>query len=165
MLRSVQRMLAPTAGVGLLGWYVHSEHQEFLAMQDDAACEETLPPTGEAQHTRVVRLPRLFSAEEIQSIHELHESVASKVGTSGRTASNQAASYHSGVWEVSYLSTDGHFRARRPELLDKLINAAYSVDAEQQWGLLRDREHVRPRCIEYHGGWWSRSNQTVDPSE
>ena len=144
-----RRLLLPAAGMGAAALYVRSEYRDFLAVQDDGDCEKSIPTTAEAQLTRVVRLPKLFTAEEVDQIHALHSAVASQVGTSGRTASNQAASYHTGVWEVAYLSTDSQFRSKLPGLLEKLVKAATEVDAEH-WGLLRGRAHVRPRCIEYH---------------
>ena len=139
----LKRALASVAGVGAASAaLVHQQYQAWLEATADSECEASLPMTAEAQLTRVVRLPRLLSDEEIQSVHDLHAAVASKVGTTGRDAANQSAAYHSGVWEVSYLSTDGWFRKERPALLEKLIAAASEVDAEQGWGLLRGKEVV-----------------------
>ena len=149
LMAGSRRLLVPAVGMSASALYVRSEYRDFLAVQDDGDCEKTIPPTDEAQLTRVVRLPKLFSKEEVDQIHALHQAVASQVGTSGRTASNQAASYHTGVWEVAYLNTDSHFRSTLPALLEKLVQAASQVD-DEHWGLLHGREHVRPRCIEYH---------------
>ena len=150
LMAGSRRLLLPAAGMGAAVLYVQSEYRDFLAVQEDGDCETSLPSTTEAQLTRVVRLPKFFSKEEVDQIHALHQDVGSRVGTSGRTASNQAASYHTGVWEVAYLSTDSHFRDKLPGLREKLVQAATQVDDDEHWGLLRGREHVRPRCIEYH---------------
>jgi len=136
--------------VGAAALYVQSEYRDFHALQEDGACEASLPSTADAQLTRVVRLPKYFSKEEVDRVHALHREVGGQVGTSGRTASNQAAAYHTGVWEVSYLSTDSHFREKLPELREKLLQAATQADDAERWGLLRGRDHVRPRCVEYH---------------
>ena len=79
---SFRRALASAAGVGALGFYaVRQQYQEWLELTADNACEDSLPPVAEAQQTRVVRLPRLLSEEEIQEIHDLYGAVSSKVGT------------------------------------------------------------------------------------
>lgn len=147
--RALRPTAAATAAAGLFAAHVYREHEQWQQATADSACEASLPPVAEAQLTRVVRLPRWFSDDEIEQIHSLHDAVASKVGTSGRDAANQAAAYHTGVWEVSYLSTDGHFRAARPALLDKLIAAAHKAD-EQFNVLKRAQKPVKPRCVEYH---------------
>ena len=150
-MASSRRLLLPAAGaVGAAALYVQSEYRDFHALQEDGACEASLPSTADAQLTRVVRLPKYFSKEEVDQVHALHRDVGGQVGTSGRTASNQAAAYHTGVWEVSYLSTDSHFREKLPELREKLLQAATQADDAERWGLLRGRDHVRPRCVEYH---------------
>jgi hypothetical protein len=75
----------------------------------------------------------------------LSRSLAGELGSAGRNAANQAAAYHTGVWETSYLNTDAAFAAELPGLRAKLIAAATAVD-ERHWGLLRRATHpVAPR--------------------
>ena len=70
----------------------------------------------------------------MQAVHD-QLTAENKLGSAGRTAGNQAAAYRQGVWETSYLSTDGHFARLLPELRAKLVPTArtYPLNA-----LLRD---------------------------
>ena len=75
----LQFVFDPVAGVGAVSAYVvHDQYQSWLEAVADSECEASLPMTAEAQLTRVVRLPRLLSDEEIQSVHDLHAAVASQ---------------------------------------------------------------------------------------
>ncbi|KAL1529232.1 hypothetical protein AB1Y20_000187 [Prymnesium parvum] len=147
----LRRASAAAAGLGAVtAWQWHS----WRIHMEDAAVEKHLPPSegspDAAQHTRVVRLPRLLSREEIESVHALHERLRPDLGTAGRTVGNQSAAYRQGKWETSYLSTDGVFAREMPELRARLLEAVRSVD-EQHWRMMRRAtEAVAPRCVEYH---------------
>jgi len=142
--------MAAAASAGIVGWHYRTWQQ----MVDDAAVERHLLPSAgtddAAQHTRVVRLPRLFSPADIASVHATYERLKPELGTAGRDAANQSAAYRSGKWETSYLSTEGAFARELPELREKLIRAVREVD-EQHWQVMRRAtEPIAPRCVEYH---------------
>ena len=113
-----------------------------------------------AQATRVVRIPKLLSDEEIQSVHALHEHMRGQLGSaSARARSSTASSYKTGAaiepelqpgWNITYLNSDGAFAASLPALRDKIISAARDVDAAH-WGVLKAvASPVVLRCVEYH---------------
>mmetsp|Transcript_62518 Transcript_62518/g.104048 ORF Transcript_62518/g.104048 Transcript_62518/m.104048 type:complete len:266 (-) Transcript_62518:156-953(-) len=127
----------------------------------DITVEKRLPSVAVAQKTAVVRLPRLLSDAEITQVHALHASVSSVCGKRiGDISANiMGSAYRTGAyldnelpepgWQVSYLSTGGHFRTSLPAVREKLIDAAKAVDL-QHFGLLQVGRQVVPRCVEYH---------------
>ena len=128
-----------------------NQWQEYVELTESSAESELhLPTTDVAQKTRVVHLPKLLSAEEVEQVHTLHQHLKPLVGSAGRRADNQAAAYRSGAWETDYLSTDGHFARCAPQLREKLLAAALKVDKEH-WQLVQTATgSVAPRCVEYH---------------
>ena len=60
---------------GLLGAaaYTYSQFREYEALQLDGEMEERLPLTAEAQRTRVVRLPKFLSEEELAEVQRVHD--------------------------------------------------------------------------------------------
>jgi hypothetical protein len=127
------------------------QYAEFESMvAGSALAEQHLPLSAEAQKTNVVRIPGFLSAREVHEIHELYAELKPRLGSAGRTTSNQAAAYRQGKWETAYLSTDGLFAKCMPELRARLIETAARVDADH-WQLLpRAVAPVVPRCVEYH---------------
>lgn len=106
-----------------------------------------------AQNTRVVHLPKLFSSEEIQSVHDL----ALAVGDSGRDVGRvhkQLYRQGRGAWDTVYLSVGHRFGAALPALRQKLIDAAWRAEAEAGWnavaGGFNSCAQILPRCVEYH---------------
>jgi len=149
MRRTVAR--AAAAGVAGCSAIVGKSYLDFKAMAADHTVEERLPLTAEAQRSRVVRLPKLLSDEEIEKVHRLQREHRHELGTAGRTSDNQAAAFRTGAWETSYLSTGGCFGREAPELRQKLIAALTAVSEAQGWRWLRESSHkVNVRCVEYH---------------
>ncbi|KAJ1449833.1 hypothetical protein M885DRAFT_583265 [Pelagophyceae sp. CCMP2097] len=146
--------LAGATGVGLFGAYVASEYMEFLELRRDATVEKHLPPTDVAQRSNVLRIPKLLSAPEISALNAWHDENKSKFGSAGRTAANQAAAYHAGVWEVSYLHTSRMMQDRFPALIEKLTATALEAARSDAFvmELLKDVDlsKLRPRTIELH---------------
>ena len=133
--------------------YVYSQYREWEELQIDGEMEQRLPLTAEAQRTRVVRLKGFLSSEEIATMQAVHDQLTAenKLGSAGRTAGNQAAAYRQGVWETSYLSTDGHFARLLPELRAKLVAAMKAADEAEGWGMLsRANKETNLRCVELH---------------
>eukprot|EP00310_Coccolithus_braarudii_P022591 CAMPEP_0183340204 /NCGR_PEP_ID=MMETSP0164_2-20130417/6838_1 /TAXON_ID=221442 /ORGANISM="Coccolithus pelagicus ssp braarudi, Strain PLY182g" /LENGTH=239 /DNA_ID=CAMNT_0025510305 /DNA_START=137 /DNA_END=853 /DNA_ORIENTATION=- len=154
VLRLVRQWAIPGAmcgcGVAATSAYVDASYQEFEELTVDAEVERRLPNTEQAQRTSVVRLPCLLDAHEIAQVHALQAEAGSLMGSAGRTSANQAAAYRAGAWETKYLSTDGIFGERVPQLRAKLIRAVLDVDAER-FSLCAGANHtVLPRCVEYH---------------
>ena len=111
---------------------------------DDVACKARMQQ--DAQHSKVIRLPRFLSDDEIQQIQSL------AAVSEERCRPWQAAHNRSGMWDTLYLSASGTFRKALPELCQKLITAAIRVDAETPgWGVLQGAKGaVVPRVVEYH---------------
>lgn len=133
--------------------YTYSQYREFEALQLDGEMEARLPMTAEAQATRVVHVPKLLSEEELAAVLALHDDLQAqdKLGSAGRTAGNQAAAYRQGVWETSYLSTDGHFARALPEIRAKLVGAMRAADEAEGWGMVRrTTRELGLRCVELH---------------
>lgn len=138
------------AAAAAAGGYVASEYEAYTKIVEDARVEHHLPSPDDARLTEVVTVPRLLNDEEIAAVERLSSSKGSVMGSAGRNAANQAASYHTGVWETTYLSTGGVFAQELPEVRAKLIKAAADAD-ERHWGILRCATMpVAPRCVEYH---------------
>lgn len=97
-----------------------------------------------AQKTRVVSIPMLLDAEEINAIHDL----ARSIGDEGRA---QKAGY-SGSWDTIYLSTGLRFGTELPAIRSKLIQAARRAEEQADWGVLVGgaREAANVRCVECH---------------
>ena len=70
--RMLLRRASAAACVGLgAAAYVAKEYVAYQQVVDDAVVESSLPLTHEAQRTKVVRCPRLLSAEEIAGLDAL----------------------------------------------------------------------------------------------
>jgi predicted 2-oxoglutarate/Fe(II)-dependent dioxygenase YbiX len=147
----LSRILFPATAATAAVSYIGIQYQQFLALQDDSSVESKLPTTTEAQLTRVVRIPKLLTSEEIQQVHALHDTTSATLGSSGRTSEHQAAAYRAGSWETSYLNTAGTFKREAPALREKLLEAVRSTDAIH-WQILDRAEpgSLNPRCVEYH---------------
>ena len=87
--------------------------QQYVEWQSQVAssanAEQHLPLSAEAQKTDVVLVKKLLSASEVDRLHALHDELKPKLGSAGRNSFNQAAAYKQGMWETTYLSTDGLF--------------------------------------------------------
>eukprot|EP00930_Biecheleria_cincta_P092806 TRINITY_DN82857_c0_g1_i1.p1 TRINITY_DN82857_c0_g1~~TRINITY_DN82857_c0_g1_i1.p1 ORF type:complete len:234 (-),score=31.64 TRINITY_DN82857_c0_g1_i1:93-743(-) len=90
-----------------------------------------------AQCTQVIRLPSFMTAEEIRSCQEVAVEFRNRPGVIKPAA-----------WEVLFLQADGFFRARRPDIYQKLRDAVLRVD-RQHWGLIGD-EACNLRVAEFH---------------
>ena len=147
----LRRQLPKLAGAAVGSWYVADQYHQYVDLLDNTGdTEDRLPLSAEAQTTNVVRVPKLLSSDEIDALHQVHARLKPKLGSAGRTSGNQAAAYRQGSWETTYLSTDGHFGREMPELRERLIAAARTVD-DANWQVLRRAKHeVLPRCVEYH---------------
>jgi hypothetical protein len=139
-----------------------SQHEERWAR--DAAVEGNLLEVSEAQRTAVVRLPKLLSDKEIESVHAMAAEYAPRLGRRTRPAAQSgvslASSYRTGNWidndlpepgvSVLYLHTHGLFASLLPELKQKLIAAARKADKEN-WNVLATATNAPvPRTVEYH---------------
>lgn len=147
-----------SAAVGSLGY--QQWQRDFALKQQDSAVEKHLPSMTEAQLTKVVRIPRLFSDEDMQKVHALQRSLADELGSaSARERGQSPAAYKTGAaiepelqpgWSITYLNTGGAFASALPELREKVLRAARRVD-EANWGILQQAtEPIVPRCVEYH---------------
>ena len=148
----LRKLLPGTALAGVAtAALVRQQYLEWESMTlGSASAEEHLPLSAEAQPTHVVHVRRFLSDVEIEAGHAKHSELKPQLGSAGRNANNQAASYRNGAWETSYLSTDGLFAKTMPELRQRLISLAQTVDA-QNWKLLdRATDPILPRCVEYH---------------
>jgi len=147
----LRRALQGSAAVGALAALTIQQYSEYAdSVAGSALAEQHLPLSAEAQRTNVVRLPKFLSDQEIDSLHKFHAELKPQLGSAGRTSGNQAAAYRQGKWETAYLSTDGLFAQRMPELRRQLMEAAQRVDSDN-WQLLgRAVAPVVPRCVEYH---------------
>ena len=96
-----------------------------------------LPPPELAVRSRVVRVRKQLSLDEIADVLRLSEQLPF-----GRKHPDAARS-------TCYLSTGGAFGKTMPHLRERLLDVARKVDAKQRWGLLKDRT-VAPRCVECH---------------
>lgn len=147
------RRLATASGVGCASAaYVYSQWLDFNeSVESSAVAEEHLPLSAESQRTRVVRVPQLLNAAEIQAVHDVAARLKPLIGSAGRTAHNQAAAYRNGAWETMYLSTDGLLAKEMPWLQERIRATAAKVDQQQGWKLLdRATTPVNTRCVEYH---------------
>ncbi|KOO21682.1 hypothetical protein Ctob_006637 [Chrysochromulina tobinii] len=146
--RAAASVSAVAAAAAAITMQQYAEFESMVA--GSALAEQHLPLSAEAQKTNVVRIPGFLSAREVHEIHELYAELKPRLGSAGRTTSNQAAAYRQGKWETAYLSTDGLFAKCMPELRARLIETAARVDADH-WQLLpRAVAPVVPRCVEYH---------------
>lgn len=146
--RAAASVSAVAAAAAAITMQQYAEFESMVA--GSALAEQHLPLSAEAQKTNVVRIPGFLTASEVHEIHELYAELKPRLGSAGRTTSNQAAAYRQGKWETAYLSTDGLFAKCMPELRARLIEKAARVDADH-WQLLpRAVAPVVPRCVEYH---------------
>lgn len=112
-------------------------------------CEATVlqeDRSSEAQRSRVVRLPRFISEEEIAVIHK----VAASHRDICRNVASATSSYRTGAWDTLYLQANDIFDECLPRLKEKLLDAARQADAAQGWNLLQAAQRVTLRVCEYH---------------
>ena len=132
--------------------YSYAQYREWLSLRaSSASAAAHLPTVESAQRTSVVRARGVFSASDIAAVHALQASHARRMGTAGRTEGNTSAAYRAGAWETSYLSTEGLFKERLPQLRDRLVALAHEVDTSHEWQVLTcATAPVVPRCVELH---------------
>lgn len=120
----------------------------------ESAALAVLPPVDVAQRTSAVRRPKLLSDAEINQLLSAVERMRRHgAGRYARDA-NGVQQLGTAPWETLFLHTDGGFATQCAQLRQKLLDEAKSVDREQGWGLLDDREAscgpIRFRTVEYH---------------
>lgn len=115
----------------------HATHAEI---KREEAVAGGGPPRHVAQRTRVVRIPNLFSAADINDIKALSANCAFSSSQPGRDA-----------WRTKYLNAEHRFGTALPHLRARLVETCRRVDAEEGWRLLSssDAQHA-PRVVEHH---------------
>eukprot|EP00927_Polykrikos_kofoidii_P073913 TRINITY_DN69928_c0_g1_i1.p1 TRINITY_DN69928_c0_g1~~TRINITY_DN69928_c0_g1_i1.p1 ORF type:complete len:812 (-),score=111.49 TRINITY_DN69928_c0_g1_i1:40-2475(-) len=122
------------------------EHGSQQAAENGGQCLEAiqLPSPETARRLQPVRLPKLFSREDISRIKALSDSMCVEEHNKFATASQ---------WRTRYLHAGHAIQRSAPDLLERLREAALAVDSrEGGWGLLRgmDASRLRPRVVEHH---------------
>ena len=96
-----------------------------------------LPPPEVAVCSRIVRVRRLLSADDVADVLRLSEELPF------------ARKHRGSARATCYISGGGAFASRLPHLRTRLLATARAVDARQGWNLLAERTVV-PRCVECH---------------
>ena len=102
-----------------------------------------LARTEDAQRTRVVRLPRFLTDDEISHLNAVAALLRDEVGEVQRSNGLEE-----GSWRTVFFNH--RLRERVPWLHEKLLHAALAVDADH-WGLIdAQREPLAIRVAEHH---------------
>ena len=110
----------------------------------DRVYNPRLPTTTEAQRTRVVRIPRFASDEDIDAVH----AAAAAIRDAGAKEVVRSNGLKSGSWRTIFFNHQ--LALQLPQLHTRLLAAAHEADAAN-WGLLDSGRHgVALRCAEYH---------------
>ncbi len=101
---------------------------------------------AQAQRTRAVRVPNVFSPKDIKKLLAAHTRVRKDCGVVLKKHGEGAQN-----WSTTFLHTDGIFAAAFPKLRKKILETAAAVDSAESWGLL-DAAPAPPalRCVELH---------------
>jgi hypothetical protein len=127
-------------------WRSESRDEEANSERINTALQR-LPSLEEAQRTRVKRIPKFLSNEEVERLEQEIRSSQPSCGQAMRDALGVKMLTHT-AWRTTYLHSDDVFSTKMPTLVDKLLTAAAMVDRSEGWGLLTGA--VQPRTIEYH---------------
>ena len=111
------------------------------------ACQKSFVDAKEAQKSRVVRVKKLLSDDEIQELLECSASLRNSCGVNKRD--KHGFVQMDGPWDTTYLHTDDQFGQAMPHLKKKILDAVQAAD-KAEWGLLEGKEHVTVRVIEHH---------------
>ena len=91
-----------------------------------------------AQRTSAVRVKNVLSANEIKKLLSAHSHLQESCGHFKKTGK--------GNWSTTFLHTDGQFGAALPQLRQKIMDLAATVDAEQGW----NREFLHIPDLNHH---------------
>ncbi len=102
-----------------------------------------LPEDDFAISSRVVRVPRFLSADDIGAIHRAAHEVKRTVGSHVRTLPVDIEGMGRGAgrtppWTTTYLQSLGLNRRHLAPLMERIESKAVEVDGEH-WGVLPDR--------------------------
>ena len=88
-------------------------------------------PISEAQNTKVVRVPNVFTEDDIAALLSFHKEWKLAFGMDAKKHGAAVTN-----WRTAFLHTNGLFCSMLPQLQSKMFSAAAQADHQQSWGLL-----------------------------
>eukprot|EP00516_Mucochytrium_quahogii_P007078 CAMPEP_0203750932 /NCGR_PEP_ID=MMETSP0098-20131031/5086_1 /ASSEMBLY_ACC=CAM_ASM_000208 /TAXON_ID=96639 /ORGANISM=" , Strain NY0313808BC1" /LENGTH=253 /DNA_ID=CAMNT_0050640443 /DNA_START=478 /DNA_END=1239 /DNA_ORIENTATION=- len=111
--------------------------------------DSELPSPGDAQKMQLYVKRKLLSSGEVKEVVDFERQHKGSCGHTRRDA--QGFRKMDSTWQTSYLHTNHLMQKYKPEIVDKLVAAAFEADLQQGWGLLNgDKDDFRIRVIELH---------------
>lgn len=93
-----------------------------------------------AQRTRVVRIPKLLTSDEVAELLAVFACIDRRCGhVSFGANSDNEVSQRGGRWDTCYIHTAGLFKQTAPALYSKIIEAAFNADLST-WKVLHEED-------------------------
>ena len=100
------------------------------------AAESRLPLLESSQTSKVIRVEKFLSREEIKQILEYAEANKNEFGRRKRDAKGVIKYKDDYTWETLFLHSDGKFQSQFPLILERIKNLIAKVDTSYKWNLL-----------------------------